>query len=356
MLDILNRKSVDFTVTYTNANLYGRVKDLLNSNVKTVQSNERALPAAVRSDHLLIKLINSIVIPLKKDPYEMAILAEGYTDALARNLKLHNSGNLGYVYKGEFYGDGIAEYIMAIDHEWDVDSPWEEWEPVKVYAHHITSLTSVILDGRSSGFSKGFAVLNVNIPMLAVQYQQFMLKYGIPNQLGVQHFVRCFVIPNLLRSHLAVAAINRFLALYCGEDPIDGIIKKYHLMTVDVTNSFDAGAVSIIRAMYNKKLSWGELINNLPVMFGDDIWNTLAVPEMASTRQVKFAYTLSKLNLLNRFVEIDYISDSKRNVQHHNDVKIFFERLDNDKISDYPVKPSNLSLGDLYRSDIKPYL
>jgi hypothetical protein len=199
------------------------VRTELRRNLDRVIAYYRKHPTAVHSAHFLVRLLQSITVPksLNLERYYYNVDAGALNLSMA--LKMTSSIYRGQLFDGVFYSD-CKEILIAHSEPFDFHQAHRNWEtlcPIEVLRHPLSDLGLGLPDGDKIGSDYGIAVISINIPMLAVQYRAFRIneEYLTGNsdsQRSVMQFIRMYVIPNMLPSHLDHCLFNRIYNLHIG--------------------------------------------------------------------------------------------------------------------------------------------
>lgn len=285
-------------------------KEGLRHNLKKVVEFYQSHSMAVESDHFLVRLLQSVTTPkmLKLDRYYAIV------DALSLNLgmalKMTSSISKGHVFKGVFYA-GSTEVLIADNAEFDLEAAARDWQHVqaiRVLRHPRSDLGLNLPDGKKTGTEEGFAIIAINIPMLAVQYRAFRLREdayalstGEPGR-TIQQFVHMYVLPNMLYSHLDYVMFNRIYNLESGR-PLGESIKPHPFYITDFAQKLNAVHGTIITNLKAVGQDFTGVLRSVPAVTKESLDDALSIPEMAPTRQVVWALALS------RFPAIDLMLD-----------------------------------------------
>lgn len=311
------------------------LSSMLKQNFEAFKQNEQAQPHAVPSDHLLVKILNSVSVPFGNDCYEYVYAVKDYVDDLTRQFQLHSPINCGKVYSGEFYGDRIDEIVIAVNGTWDVDTDWRDWAPLRVVAHPLTSLRTLPLDGRDNGAESGYAVFALNIAMLSAMYREWRLS-GTSSDMSPQQFIRAYVLTNALRSHLDIALINRFIARMDDTVPATPT-RRYPVAMPDPTSKIDRAIISLTDVIRYKRMRFEETLQNIPTIFSETVWDATALPINTPTKQYVPALTLARLPLLAFLFELDFVQGNKANLMQHAQLQIVMRNIRSDGSGSYKV-------------------
>ena len=198
--------------------VWNNIKKLLNHNLDRVIRYYRQSPMAVKSSHLLVRLLHSIAVPKSQHIIRYYSNVSDIALEVAMSMGITSSLYKGRVFNGIFYGEGSQEIIIAHDTPFDyldIEDNWENLEPIKVVRHSRSDLGMNIPDGTVTGNNDGVAVIMINVVMLALQYRafreqeaRFRLMNGI-NERSIYQFVHMYPLTNMIRSQTDCALFNR---------------------------------------------------------------------------------------------------------------------------------------------------
>lgn len=277
------------------------VRDGLRRNLGTVLAYNRNNPTAVKSNHLLVTLLLAITTP-KTQPIQRY---HDNVDATALNLsmalKMTSPIYTGEAFKGIFYGRDTSEIIVAHSEPFDLNDAlrhWQQLTPVKVLRHPRSDLGLNLLDGVDHGIEDGLAVITVNITMLAVQYRSFRIAQAAQSQgdteKSVMQFIRMYVLPNMLSSHLDVALFNRFGNLVSGA-PIGATVSKLPYYLNDYSKRTDKVYGDVEGLLKRHTYGFTGMLRSIPAAIGEDMDVVSRLPDIPMTRQVEWAMTVARL-------------------------------------------------------------
>jgi hypothetical protein len=282
------------------------VQDGLKRNLNTIVNYYQNSTMAVESDHFLVKLLQLITVPQSQnlDRYYDNV------DAIALNmsmaLKMTSTIYSGKIFDGIFYGEGCSEILVATDESFDIfdaDKNWRNLCAVKVMRHPITNLGLDLPSGRKQLSDNNFAVINIHIPMLALQYRAYRLdqieKFGEDggDQGSAMNFIHMFVLPNMLYSHLDHVIFNRIRCLLDGKNMEE--MKQHHpFYTTDYSDRLNRVQTKILEGLKNIDKDFVGELRSIPVISKGDVFALMATPEVAQTRQILWTMVISRLPVL----------------------------------------------------------
>ena len=275
-------------------------------NLELVTAYYRARPFSVKSNHFLVKLLNSLGVTHTADTQRFFDIVDTKALHLGMSLKMSSSIYRGQVFDGVFYGPGTKEILIAVNsyaNPYTVERNWKDYNAIRVLDHPRSDLELTLPNGKDASYETGLAVLAIDIAALAVQFRAFAKEqYAYSLQTGnnphtVAQFVHMYVLPNMLKEHLNVAlmnrAINRVIGAPMGESP-----KKHPFMLIDyskyVDDSYktwtkfaqerDASAHSVLKSFEAVELTFEEVCR---------------LPDQAPTRQITWVESLARLKVIN---------------------------------------------------------
>lgn len=281
------------------------IRDQLKKNLDTVITYYRTNPTAVQSSHFLVRLLQSIAIPKSQN------LERYYNnvDALALNLsmalKMTSSIYAGTVFKGVFYGEDSTEILIADNSFFDYNQAHKDWMnlcPVTVLSHPMSDLSLNLPDGKRTWSETGISVICINIPMLAIQYRAFRLNEiqitgDSDSQKSIMQFIRMYVIPNMLYSHLDYAIFNRIKNKVIVAPLGEG--KKTHPFYLnDYSKLLDKVQEKYLDILLTSNKDFPTILKTIQVVTNSNLETTLLLPDIAPTRQVNWALAISRIPAL----------------------------------------------------------
>lgn len=306
------------------------VRDGLTRNLASVQTYYRRNPTAVVSSHFLVRLLHSITVPQSHNLERYYDNVDSIALNLSMALKMTSSIFQGKLWDGVFYGPGNTEILIANSESFDpvqADAAWQDQTPVQVLRHPMSDLGLPILDGkRNYGTESGLVVLSINIPLLAVMYRAFrnneaaIVDAQVESERSVMQFLRMYVLPNMLASHLDLAVFNRIDNLEKGA-PLGASTYKHPFYMTDYSHRVDYVQEHILENLHNVGKNFTGVLRSIPVVSKANADEVMAVPQMAPTRQVLWALVISRLNAINFMFRINREGPGMRNQSEVNRAK-----------------------------------
>jgi hypothetical protein len=281
------------------------VREGLRENLATILRFHRRNPTAVKSSHFLVRLLGAIAIPHSLNIERYVENVESLALDTSMALKMTSSIYKGAVFRGIFYGPECHEILMADDSPFDfyaADKNWQNLAPVTVLRHPRSDLTMNLPDGSHTSAEFGLAVVKIHITMLAVMYRAFVrnemqTKGTSEPHLTPTQFLRMYVIPNMLFSHLDVAIFNRLDNLAKGA-PLGRSLKKHSFALIDYSKRVDDEHRKQLEYLEKKKMSFVTIMKNIPAVVKEDMAEVMRLPDLAPTRQITWAFVMARLPIL----------------------------------------------------------
>jgi hypothetical protein len=291
----------------------------LRRNLGQVIRYYRHTPGAVRSSHPLVKLVQSVDVPL-------SLTLERYhanVDAMALNLsmamKMTSSIFRGKVWNGEFYGAGHEEILVVHTEYFDLALTHRDWHnatPLRVLRHSGSDLEMNLPDGRFVGSETGLAVIAINLPMLMVQYRAFReeekRKARGVDEKSVTMFVHRFVLPNMLFSQLDQTLLNRIRCLQA-RVPAGWSTRKHPFALTDYSPRLDRCYEEILVGLARQGKNFIGVLQSVPAAARRNLEEAMHLPDMAPTRQVMWALAIARLPMLDFVLSASSDSPGTRN-------------------------------------------
>lgn len=279
------------------------VREGFKDNLSKVITYYRKNPQAVKSDHFLVKLLQSITVSQSLDTVRYYNAVDAMALNMSMALKMTSSIYPGKVFNGIFYGLGNDEILIATDMGFDplyAHDHWRDVCAVQVLRHPRSDLYLTLADGKSTGREQGVVVVTVNIPLLAIQYRAFRMNERLAtldSQQSVMQFVHMYVLPNMLPGHLDYAIFNRlFMRLLFKEPGINE--RKLPFFLTDYSQRADDVLKEVLNTVSTHAYRFDTIMRSIPSVTASEGIETFKLPELAPTRQVLWSLVVSRLPIL----------------------------------------------------------
>lgn len=300
---------------------WNNIRDGLRRNLDTVVRYYRNHPMAVQSDHFLVRMLQSIDVPLSLNIERYADNVQAMALNLSMALKMTSSIYRGQIFPGVFYGPDTFEVLIATNDDFDIfdaEKNWKDLQPVRVLRHPITDVALKLPNGGDNSTDSGIAVILINIPMLAVMYRSFRLEQANwaevyqESQLSTMQFVHMYVLPNMLFTHIDHAVFNRMHALQMGA-PIGETKRPHSFHLVDWDARLTQWQTQMLGLMTKIGRDFRGMMHEIPLVVANDLDSLMQLPIMVPTQQVVWALSISRLPILDFLVRTSKAGASTTN-------------------------------------------
>lgn len=286
---------------------------------------------AVPSEHLLVRLVQSIPVPLRLSAERFYDNIDMVSLNMASAFNLTSPLNKGEVKDGIFYGPGVPEIIIADDTPVDPLHCTKEWKnlaPVKVLTHPRSDLILSIPNGRRHSEENAISVIYIHVPMLCLQYRAFRLTEEAitgqqESQLSVMQFIYMYVLPNMMPGHLDIALFNRFDKMFRGKQ-LGHNTEKISLYMPNYDRQVDEAYEQVLTYLEKNPRNFVGTLQTIPTVTADSAFEALQIPRMMPTRQIDWAVTVARLRAL------AFLADSSRrhkNMINRKDINLILQDL-----------------------------
>lgn len=328
------------------ANRFIDVQKRIYEDVERVVQYYRYGAFAVKTNHLLVRLINAMNTPLS---YELDRYYESATSRAlftANTFEFTTAINQGKWHEGHFYHD-CKELIIAYtgnDDPSELDKNWKDLKAVHVLETPVSNLKYMVPNGISHNVERGQAVIGIDLAKLMIQYRGFVMDQrartlqGLEGNLSNAHFVAKYVLPNMLYSQTDLVITNRLINLFDGA-PMGDSVKSLPFHISDYSALLDRSLNEVLKRIKDARLEYQNILKQIPVIFNDF---PLQMPDIAETRQVWWALFIT------RFKVIEFLwnlGDKTRhfNQTHINKLLIDLKRFKSDNVFSTRLTPELLS-------------
>jgi hypothetical protein len=279
----------------------------LKHNLDRVITYYRDNPMVVKSNHFLIRLLQSLNIPLGLPLDRYVANVENIALNLSMHFKMTSSIYRGQFFENVFYG-GNYELLIASDASFDMykaHQHWEQLSPVTVLRNNVTSLDMRLPDGSVTDTRGGISVVLINIPLLALQYRAWMLRemaYSEQTGNGMRAetaFIHGYVLPNMLGTQLDQVLFNRLKLMVSG-GTFDGPIHQAHpFVLTDYSARLDEAQEQMLTLLErSQQLNFGQMLQAVPAINKANLLQVMHLPDLAPTFQLMWALSIERLTCL----------------------------------------------------------
>lgn len=292
---------------------------------------------AVKSNHLLVKLLQSIAVNKNTNIYQYYNAVDDRAGAISMGLKLTSSFNKGHVFNNVFFGERSSEIILSYSAPFDLQEESLHWQSicaVNILRHDRSSLHLNALDGREKYAKDEVAVLSINIPLLALQYKCFRDHENIvgieESEKSAMQFIAQYVLPNMQKDYLDHALFNRFYNRVAKREN-DVFIQNPPFYQTDYSNKVDAIIDRLVARFENNKLRLDAVLRSVPMVSYKNLLTLMELPPVLPAIQITWALVASRIKALDFLFTLSDISNSTDNQSSMNRIarQAIFYRSDN---------------------------
>lgn len=362
MLDFFNTPDIFSQGTIT-PNTWPYIKQGLLRNLDAVKKYYYDKPFAVKSNHILIRLLNNLGVSYNINLERFADIVDAKANNISMNFKMSSPIYRGNIFRDIFYGGDIDEIFVCDDDYFDVYSVYNNWKTtsaVKVLYHPKSDLDLLLPNGKYIGTESGTAVISINIAMLAVQYKAFLDKeYKImlagESPRSTAHFIHMYVLPNMLDSHLDIALFNRAYNLLTNSQ-MGVSIKKHVFFTTNYSDQVDNAYKYLIEYYKTNDRSYKTILRSFPCVSYEDFESLLRLPELAPTRQIIWVNVLSRIRAIEFLVKLSKSNNNSFNKNFNNIFLRYFKLYENDRALDFIMSEESQIQNKISIDIVKEYL
>lgn len=343
-------------------------RELMNTQVERYRQYRALNPAYLKNDHILQRIIGMIDIPFDGDLPDYYLRVGSIVNRLAGQMGMVTSAHHGRVRnKSHFYGAGVNEIVIAAtDNDTTPAQIWFNWRnmsPIRVLAHPIMGCGVIELNGANNfkGLKPGTtAVIEINIPLLACQYQLWRMAVSTMapegTALPIAHFLTQVIIPNMLVSHLDVAVMNTVHAL-TGSDDYIKVDSDMPFTTPDFYPKLEAGLKELVARFSRETYVYKEILANIPVFGKDNLLQVIAMPDIAFTNQAVWALMITRLPVIAMLLKFDELSRNQKNDADKNRIRRSLMEAESGKYLSNQM-PADVAkyVAEYIDKNIRPYL
>lgn len=285
--------------------MWSQARGGLTRNLVQVVNYHQTRNFAVRSNHLLPRILNSFRVSLDSTVERYYEMIDAVAPYMSMTMKLSNSIYQGQLWDGVFYGAGTHEIIVGHNEPFELYECVKDWKnavPVKILDHCKTDLEMHIPNGVSYSNETGYAVIAVNLTMLAVMWRCFLIEQRKQMDKGLSplttpQFVHTYVLPNALASHLDIALVNRMVAL-AAKTPLGKPVRKHPMALGDYTTPTDRVLKETALHLKQANLSLHDMLCNIPAVTSVNAAEALQLPGLAPTRQYAWVEVVARVKVI----------------------------------------------------------
>lgn len=267
----------------------------------------RTVHEKIDSRHLLFKLLTLIDVDWTKDPLDIIDELHDRSDDIAKRLRITSELGRYSSTKEEFLLPRGVNKLLINDNDRfdlvDIEDTWMDLEPIQYVKHESTNLT----------FPRGdhvddtqHAIISINIPMFAIQYQQYLFSMKAKRLAGnPEVFFHRYPLNNAKKSFFNHAIYNRVVKTARGID-----IPRYRnkhpgdVPMFDTSRLVDKVIDKYLVYLANRSYRFDEML--LLLNWGwSNAQDLMTLPDVRDTVQTRWAWYLARADVALFLLQID---------------------------------------------------
>lgn len=326
----------------------------------------RGLSARLPSDHLLVRLIQSLNIDLTLPDQEYVWAVEDEALRLSNAFRLTSPWGHGHPFSpGYFYSPYVNEIIFASLDAFDVElcsRNWEDINPIRVITHPYNGLTLPILNGEGAGLGRyqGWASIVINIPLLALQHKRWWevnCRYNTDSPPPINLFFGRYPLANLLANHLDITLLNRTMAL--DQDTVlqDLSNPNPFYIGMQAAGQTDRMIKQSLTFMQRPNMTFDEWLDAVPQATVDNVHEWLVLPTQTFITQVEWAFFITRMTLMAWLLKRNKEMESGFNNEYITNIRHWVQRMESGKFFHQGLRtPQLLQVQAFIKDNIDPYI
>ena len=298
--------------------LYEYIVKGLNTELTRIKDYYRQNLWVVNNTHILRKILVDIENKIALSPEALVRSVRSDTLRYCRAYGINSPiFNAGIQNDGNFYNKKNPEVFLNAEYDFDVENCYKEYKnlkPVRVVSHEFSDLNLYLPSGKYISDECGLCVFTIDLALLALQYKAWTDKERYPEgkdyALPMHNFIHSYVLTNMLDSHVDVAIFNRFRYL-AQEKPIPKPTQSLPFYIADYSEKVDWCHRKLLEVFDKQPNDYLQRLNALPSVTYGTYYRSVAIPDMAPTRNIKWALLLAKINSVELMLDIDDKTDSQ---------------------------------------------
>ena len=283
----------DYLVNQTKHEV-SKVTDYYNDNLINAKTTDR-----------LVKLLVQLQTYMDLTPETLVSVVRSNTVRLCNAFNFVSPLNNGKISnQGEMYNRNNPELFISVEYPFGVKNCVENYtglKPIRVVSHDFTDFSYGVPNGNYLSSESGVCIFTIDIALLALQYQQWYKKERYVESrklyLPTTHFVAKYVWPAILYTHMDNIIFNRLLNRIKGIPNAKSRQVQSYLL-VDYGDRFDTLFDQLIDRFKKQPTDWQQRLNSIPSLEYGTYFRSVTYPDVAPTRQIRWAMVLSKLKMI----------------------------------------------------------
>lgn len=289
------------------------VKSGYKRNLSKVKTYYHLYHPAVAPDHFLVKLIQSIAVPVTLPLEKYYDTVDSETMRISLALKMTSPYSQGQAFSGIFYDKSCSEVLLVSDDYFDIADTYQNWRDscaVRVLMHPKSDMQLALPAGKKYSQESGFCLIEINIPKLMVMYKGFVteqaqrLEAGAEASESIMQFIGGYVLPNMLESQTEVCLFNRFYNAVHQIPQPERVASTHSFNLVYLEADLDMAVDKVVENLAGSKPDFSTLLHTLPSIQNKNLYESLIMPDVIATQQVDWALVGARLKVLDFLITV----------------------------------------------------
>ncbi len=311
------------------------IKDNYIAAILTIKEYFNSRKFTVKSNHLLVKILNDALIPLQYEFDRYLNIAYARSPFVAKLHKLTSEITYGKMYHGVFYYgcDEVLIYNESYIPPTFNISEWRDLVPVKVIQHGMSDMSLSLPSGKDNNTSRGRCTILIDIPMLLVMFRGYALEQmGVNSLVIIKQFIASNVLPNMLYSQANIAMFNRVLDTFSGAPFTEPTLKLpiVHQATLTMQDKVDSTISFTLKHIVDNPMRYTSMLKNIMSISDADSQESLLMPDLVRTKQIWWALYLSRVNYISEIIDIGGTKGIRKNRDLIADMRVTLKLIRND--------------------------
>ena len=298
---------------------HGYLSERVESGLIRAAYTYRRTAHVVESDHILIKILQQIGLSYERNDKVYYNEVDARTSRIAKAVGFADyNAKVGAASKNSFFDPKIKEYVVSVTNGYtdlvSLEGMWQNFSPVKVLYHPYNDMTLNIRDGSRTKGIEGYAVITVDIPLLALQFHKWKqwARQHLEAIPGVEQFVFQYPLVNMMRSDASVSYFNHVAAQLAGHS-ITPQRKNYSFSISDPEPLMSPDVEYLLEQNSIKPRNLIDLAQSVMLLNGDTVWDFLQMPNIPVGSGNAGILTIGTLPWLSTLAQMSFQSGSKDN-------------------------------------------
>lgn len=247
------------------------VRDRYLDGYNIVYNYSTQAPRWINNNHPLIQLVKNFGFSVNHSDEQVQRWVESNGEGIAAACNITTSNFYGRLHKNAFYSSRCGIISVRFEPVYTV-SNWRQLRPVRVLTHPHTQIYPVMPDLLESISDTDYAIVGVDIGMLAVMYKHWKLEQETKTD-GERHDVSLFiamcVYPNMLPEQIDIAIRNRLMYKVRGMKMPEYSVTGPRAIN-DQSRDIDDCYEQLMKTMNTGKRTLMESLTNMPLFFSEN--------------------------------------------------------------------------------------